>query len=313
MAENPHSYERSDPAIAVLLTLTALLLWAGCEHSFDPILENDRYFFSIYGYLDATADTQQVRVMPIRDQLYAGPDSIDAEVTLHHLESGNSVRMTPEFTYFGHDTLHPTGVWNFKTDFELHPSQTYRIRAERSDGQYSQVKVTIPDDFMAPVVRFTGFTGRFNGGSVIIDIDDIDHLVELDGIYETLITVPGDPPTIIRRQITVPKYHAVVQTGSGYQAVIRENWVRSYLTSRTGYIRFDLVPLQISVTAGGPDWKYFPDIDEHIIELPDGVSNVENGTGYLVGVVSKTVPFKTCYDESGENEIPCPTEPRLDR
>ncbi|TVQ04901.1 MAG: hypothetical protein EA359_04900 [Balneolaceae bacterium] len=43
-------------------SLFTFTLFIACDEPFQPLLENNSAPFSIYGYLDATADTQWVRV-----------------------------------------------------------------------------------------------------------------------------------------------------------------------------------------------------------------------------------------------------------
>jgi hypothetical protein len=63
----------------------------GCDQSFEPLhLDHDRYF-SIYGVLDAAADTQWIRVMPVRDSAFTAAGPIDALVTLKNLATGRIV------------------------------------------------------------------------------------------------------------------------------------------------------------------------------------------------------------------------------
>ncbi|MEX2368404.1 MAG: hypothetical protein WD510_02765, partial [Balneolaceae bacterium] len=40
-------------SLYVFWFITGLCFLIGCTDSFQPLQENDRYFFSIYGYLDA--------------------------------------------------------------------------------------------------------------------------------------------------------------------------------------------------------------------------------------------------------------------
>lgn len=65
---------------------------------------------------------------------------------------------------------------------------------------------------------------------------------------------------------------------------------------------------QIFTASAGPDFIDFGQTDERVIALPQGISNVINGTGYLAGIVSKTVPYERCVDENGQF-MPCELQP----
>jgi hypothetical protein len=36
-------------------------------------------------------------------------------------------------------------------------------------------------------------------------------------------------------------------------------------------------------------------LDDVLYALPEGISNVENGLGYMFGMVSKTIPYESCF------------------
>lgn len=67
-------------------------------------------------------------------------------------------------------------------------------------------------------------------------------------------------------------------------------------------------PRQIFVASGGPEWnEEIPSMNDLVYNLPASFSNVEGGVGYLIGIVSKTIPFKGCFNEQREN-IACALE-----
>lgn len=289
------------PAIMQLF-LTFSLFFAffmslsGCDQAFEPLQENDRYHFSIYGYLDATADTNWVRVMPVRDAIYAGPEPADAVVTLEHLETGSVSVMNDSLFQFGSD-LFARNFWTTKT---LIPGDSYRLTAKNSSGQSSRVTVTLPEDYSTPVLQQT------EGEIALLYIDPVDHLVDLRVIYEVHFRQNYQ---LQRLYFPVSQLENKTLTENGYFVTVNRRNDYNYINQRligSGIIQ----PLQIFTASAGPDWVDFSVIDDQIIELPEGISNIENGVGYLTGIVSKTVPFRTCYDENGQRTA-CPLEPRV--
>ena len=121
-----------------LLSLGALAAVAACEVPLDPIADSDLvYTFS--GYLDASADTQVVRVEPVAPTALADPGLIDADVTLTDLASGATVALDPSVTTF------PTGPAHlFRTDAPIALGGRYRLAARRSDGAESSTEIEIP-------------------------------------------------------------------------------------------------------------------------------------------------------------------------
>src|SRR5690606_10564943 len=63
---------------------------AACDQAFDPAQAHDKYF-SMIGVLDLDADTQWIRVMPIRESVESFPSEADAEVHLELLGSGRTI------------------------------------------------------------------------------------------------------------------------------------------------------------------------------------------------------------------------------
>ena len=61
----------------LLLTLS-LFLFAACDNSFEPINQEPTEFFGVFGFLDTAADTQFVRVSPVRETLELFPETLTA-------------------------------------------------------------------------------------------------------------------------------------------------------------------------------------------------------------------------------------------
>lgn len=78
-------------ALSALLFFGSFLFLTSCDPTFEPLGENDRYHFSIYGYLDASADTQWVRVGTAREAIDDVPDPSGITVTLENIQSGETV------------------------------------------------------------------------------------------------------------------------------------------------------------------------------------------------------------------------------
>lgn len=278
-----------------------LITLSGCE-PFQPF-QQSRHHFSIMGYLDATADTQWVRVAPIREGVDTPTVLPDMVVTLEDLQSGEAVVMQ--------DSLFrkPGGFYylNFWTDMEIKPGQTYRLMAERPDGKSSRATVTIPEDFPTPVLMTGG--GGPSGHLMMKDMDriaDVRTIWRLPGIPDSTVPYRSVPYREFVRSWTSDDYDFTVSISIG-----RDAW---YLYRRIGLyppIGASLldIPRQIFVAAGGPEWndEIPPLSDLEYNAFPERFSNVENGIGYLIGIVSKTIPVKECSDEMGEI-IGCPEE-----
>lgn len=155
------------------IILLYIFLVISCGETFEPWQENEQYYFSIYGYLDASADTQWVRVMPVREDLFFEPRPLDATVTLEHAESGESVVMVDSlFSYFqGY-------AWNFSSVMNIEPGQTYTITAEYRDGRASRATVQLPEDFPTPVIEIAE-----SQGEDMVIIKGVNHLADVLAVY----------------------------------------------------------------------------------------------------------------------------------
>lgn len=292
--------------ILFVLVLLPWLFTAGCDDVFDPLQENDTYYYSIYGYLDASADTQWVRVMPVREDLLAESKPIDATVTLQDVESGETVVMNDSLLSYDHEQY----AWNFWTTMKLNPEHTYKLTAERSDGRSSHARIKLPPDFPTPLLRIQrDRSGVAINATVFID-KPIENLADVQTLYRT----PDDPEFY-----TIPHLVDSIRTGSGGVQVLMDldvdyvqlnaNYTLPPGVGRSNYIDTPQLEKLIFIASAGPGYHYFPDIDEKIVALPDGVSNIENGVGFLAGFVTKTIPYQSCQREGTTDLVPCETKP----
>ena len=291
-------------ALIVTVMVSSLLILNACDETFEPLQENDRYFFSIYGFLDASADTQWVRIIPLREGINQLPE-MDATVTLENIDTGETSVMNDSlFNYQGGNA-----AWNFWTTMDLQPEGAYRLRAVNTDGNESTVVIEMPPDFPTPKVYEDQIT-EFGVDTVLIE--GVENLADVRTIWSV-----SDNFSPNNRIFNYPHLQDTVDANPGFfmleintmQDI--ERIARIYHPEFNEAMKF-FTPqrAQVWVASAGPGWLYFPDIDENIITLPDGISNIENGTGYLIGIVSKTVPLSSCFDEDDE-VIACEEEPPL--
>jgi hypothetical protein len=114
--------------------LCAFILAAGCDQTFEPLQENDKYHFSIYGTLDAAADTQWIRIGVPRENINETPDPAGITVILEDVETGQSVVMQDSL-FASRDLL------NYWTTMPLKNEYTYQIYAERDGGKSGKLQL----------------------------------------------------------------------------------------------------------------------------------------------------------------------------
>lgn len=280
-------YAFFNPALnRLLLSLLLLLLIAlqsGCDPSFAPIQNNDQYY-SIFGYLNASADTQFVRIEELRDSLFMdAPAHLNVKVTLTDITTGQSTQM--------HDSLfhYPDGdAHNFYSTMEIHPKETYRLEVKNGNANTS-AQVEIPDTFPEPVLK------NSSSALTVVEVQDIDRLIEAKAVYYTYLNCrPNsnncpDHPYVLRSAFA--HLRDTVHTNDGAiqvrfdQGTDMQKIEDGYPEGRT----FTLVKVNMIVAAGNPDWPDFLNLDEETTAHPDTATNINGGSGLLGGIVSDTV------------------------
>jgi hypothetical protein len=201
------------------LLLTTILA-SGCDHPFEPYQEDVGAPFSIFGYLDLRADTQWIRVMPIRQSLLADPAPVDAVVTLEEVGSGRIVTLRDSL--FAFEDRGVDGVayaHNFWTTERIQPGTTYRLEAVRSDGVASTATVETPPD-LELTLQYTN-PGRWEfglpgvGPFQLLDMPPYMDMVRREvrlavagsdwpygpGLPDTDIAIPGKLPSTVENGI----------------------------------------------------------------------------------------------------------------
>lgn len=283
--------------IALLLAATFMLV--GCETSFEVFGESDAHF-SMFGVLDASADTQWVRVETLQDSLLTDTKPLDAVVTMTHLTSGRRVTWRDSlFQFIGGSTAH--NVW---TDEPILPLETYRLEVARSDGATSAVTVTLPDTFPDPLLNVFPFS-LINlpiSGNVCAKTFEMVIRLERFAALEVTYHVPTTRGTA--RTFSVSYVLEAERTEDGSFEVIVP-WVEDLkrlasLDRDIGTAELlQLSAVDLLVASAGPDWPENT-LDDETVALPGAVTHVENGFGFVGGVVSKrlNIPIGDYRDAS---------------
>jgi hypothetical protein len=273
--------------------LLAGTLVAGCDHPFDPYDDNTDGPFSIYGYLDLKADTQWIRVMPVRQTLVSEPRPIDAVVTLEHMGTGRVITMRDSLFSFTDPRLDsPAYAYNFWTDEPLEAAATYRLRAVRSDGAETTALVEMPRE--PAVSLFYELEGKpWPRQAHIRDVSRVvvrgEQLLYADIVYAVwndTLGRPVDPP--------VERQRLVNQVGPDtWEFRIRADSItpdtinyRQLTDVRRPEARIVIVP---------SDWPYPRGLSLVDIFIPGLIpSNVEGGVGFVGGVAHWAIPLARC-------------------
>ena len=265
------------PRRALLAVLIAPLLAAACDRPFEPLAENRNGPFSIAGYLDVEADTQWVRVMPVRQSLLTEPEPIDAVVTLQHVGTGRTVTLRDSlFTYTDERLGAEVYAHLFWTTERLEGKARYRFTATRSDGAASTVLVDVPAE-----LEFT-YQNLRDTAYVEIQAERL-LLVETYHALRTPDTLPAGSG--VRRQLRgksfgdPPRFPVSVDGAP--------------LAPQLGLV--DTRRLELRIVTTRADWPFeSPPLNPALVGPDTTPSNVENGMGFLGAIASRTIPFPRC-------------------
>lgn len=263
-----------------------LVLTSCDQEPFVPLQDRSDSPFSMYGFLDASADTQWVRVIPVRQQLDSPPEIPEMIVTIENLETGESAVLKDSLFQMRQGF----NIINSWSTADIQPNQTYQLEGELSNGWISTATITTPKDFPQPNID------SFNGGcSGRLRISGVDRLADVKSVWRIKFYFAGREDL---RVITIPYRRKVLDLGDGDYAVgINTNSELSAISDETLTTPDSLKVLsrKIFVASAGPEWdENLLSLEQLEYALPLVNSNVENGVGYMIGIVSKTIDLTYC-------------------
>jgi hypothetical protein len=296
-----HGHQSSVSGLWFSLTITICLftfpLLTACEESLQPFQNNEQYHFTIFGYLDASADTQWVRISPARQVFDMPAEKPEMEVMIENLESGDTVAMKDTLFHLGQG-FNALNVW---TVMNIEPNSSYQLRAKRPDGAESRVTVTVPDEFPTPrlfTLDLPGVDPEYH-----LWIEDVERLADVQSRwYIHVRTASFEEKRIVPISL---KQDAVMNTQGNYSIQLypdheMDQVKNQIFTASNPETKITFLYHQLYIAAGGPEWnEEIASMDDLLYSLPDSFSNVEDGLGYMIGIMSTLIPFKSCYNENG--------------
>ncbi len=274
---------------------------SGCETPVDVFVESDAYY-SMFGVLDVSADTQWVRIEALQDSLRMGSSTLDARFTMTQLSTGRQVEWRDSLFQF----LNGFQAHNMWTAEPIQPLASYLLEVTRSDGAVSSHTVTLPDTFEEPLLNAFPFS-LINlpvSGNVCAQtfelVADIGQLAALQISY----VVPTARGTDRRYDVSyIPRAE---QVEGGIE--VRITWARDLqelaaLDRDIGVTELlQLKEVELLIAAAGPGW---PDnaLPDETVALPGAVTHIENGFGFVGGVISRRIEIPigdfrdaSCFD-----------------
>lgn len=261
---------------ALFALLLALLASAGCDNTVDPFTESDRYF-TVFGYLDTGADTQYVRVIPLRQDLDPEAErTIDARVTLTDVQTGHTFTLRDSLITFS------GGRYGHVYHLPLHPvpGHTYRLSVERADGLAATAETTVPvlPNVTISAAEGTGVGGRYEQVVRWQGIDAQPFAIEVWYRFGMALHAPFRD--VVLRQgpgrLTPDGLEVRVALTEDYSRLRDQVLGPAFLTSQ---------PLMgIGMRLSMPDDAWRPPggvFDPEVLAQPGTFNNVTNGFGFF--------------------------------
>ena len=254
------------------------VLAAGCEAAFDPFERSD-IAFSLFGYFDAAADTQYVRVGTLQESAYDAVPS-DAAVMLERLDTGDAVTLRDSVFLFSNGAL----AHNYWTAAPVEAGTAYRLTAVDSTGARAVATFETPAAFPDPILD-AGL--HLPPGPPLppeiqaIRIPGVEKLADLQVRY-TL----ANPDLVV----TVSYLDRVRRTPEGIDVVSFGAYadVKRVLGDTACP---DLRSAEVFVAAATDEWPDVLDLDLETLALLNTVNNVEGGLGYVGGVMTRRLEW----------------------
>lgn len=126
--------------LACALVFASALFCTGCEEEVTAVLGTDRAY-SVYGFFNARADTQAIRIYAIEQRLdLIRPDPLDADVASMDRTSGLQHAWRDSVMQFAGGRYGHV----FWSPFRAGYGRSYVLEVTRSDGVTTRAEVTVP-------------------------------------------------------------------------------------------------------------------------------------------------------------------------
>lgn len=252
----------------VLVALAAV----GCESEVDPTLGTQQPF-SLYGYLDPTADWQALRVVPVTPSLRA--DSVlglAASVTSTDLATGVTTTWRDSLVTFEDGSTGFVAV----ADYTPPPGGRVEVRVEGEDGGAVSTTVDIPRLATARFGERSATDGLIDYSVVVEDVPRV-----ITGVLHIRVTgvpaAPEDTTTFVVSLDDLDIRHEG-STWTVHIPFLRET--RAFLAETGLSDRLRLIEVEFAPFVANAAWDTAELSDDALVE-PGTFSNVAGGFGFV--------------------------------
>ena len=266
---------------------SAIVFTTACDENFEPIAPTTLQF-SVFGYLDARADTQWIRVMPIREQVGTVPGPFEGTVTVEHLGTGQITQLRDSLFRFtagdAPDGFEGLYVHNFWTTERIEPGATYRLRIERPGAEASEAIIEVP-----PVYGVEVWISQQPSWPDYLRLDGVDRVPFAWGraYYYNQCTTSAHDSTF-----RVPR-----PDGGVYQIAIKRHSIPPIGACPTARV----TSREVWAVASRSEWPTAGVLSPYGLNVAPEASNISNAVGFVGGIFSTRVPYESCEFVGGRN------------
>jgi hypothetical protein len=269
-------------SFSLVACLCVVAVVTACDESFDPIQPSD-LSFSVFGYLDASADTQWIRVMPIRPLKVTSEDPLGITVTLENLGTGRTIELRDSLFRFSSSSDSALGsegayVHNFWTQEHVEPGASYRFSVRQEGEEPSEAVVEIPLDFEVEVGIRQGRASYLVDSLLVTGVKQLPFVTAIAHFYDECGA--GQVQTPYKKSSADDEAHLMVIE-------------KPVVTERAGCGPFVVANWELWIMGSEVAWPaagYSPGA----IGGSGQTSNVTNAVGFLGGALTKLIPYEYC-------------------
>lgn len=265
----------------------AVIVFIGCEQTFEPFKENDKFIFSMAGFIDSGQSIQQVRVINLQQEDVRNGIPFEGEVYFRDFANDEIIQMEGELIQYS-----PLrSAYIFSVNHTLEDNRNYEIIAERGDGVESRVNLTTPADFRDPVYVEGDFLTPDG-----LRIWDIQRLAEVSLRFRVTYPFSG---TIENRKVVLTRQARRIGADQ-YLVPVSDDVLLNAVSDLEDIGEIEITNCKFVVAKGGPNYRDFSNLSDNEITIPNSLSNVSNGTGFVTTVKTKRVqyPSNICLEQA---------------
>ena len=293
----PYHLLRPTAVLAAVTLAAGSLALSACESEFTPFEETDAAF-SLFGYFDAAADTQFVRVSALRRTAF-DEAPVDAVVTLTNVGTGAVVVLRDSlFRYLNGAVAH-----NFWTTARVAPGTAYRLSAAGATGT-ATAEFTTPAAFPDPSIE-AGVS--FNSSPSNPPLGQSMFFRGIEKFADLRVTYVLADANVTVTVSYLDRVQATADGGYvlGFNAYADVQQALAGTSGQRSGVCPSLRTAHVFVASATPAWPDLLGLDPEVLLLPATFSNVKGGLGYVGGVVTRRYRWEELAGAFAINKAGC--------